>query len=55
VLDLSIGTRVYVRNRLHDRDRKIYNYTLFFRSDGALPADGFVKKTGKPIPTKAAI
>jgi hypothetical protein len=49
VLDLSIGIRIYVRSRLHDRDKKIRNYTLFFRPDGILLTNGFIKKTIKPI------
>jgi hypothetical protein len=55
VLDLSIRVRIYVRSRLYDRDWKIYNYTLFFRPDRALPADGSAGKTGKPIPARSAI
>jgi hypothetical protein len=55
VLDLSIRARIYVKSRLHDRGRKIYNHTLFFRPDGILPANGFAEKTGKPIPTESAI
>jgi hypothetical protein len=55
MLDLSIRAKVYVGNKLYDRGRKIYNYTPFFRPDRILPANGFVGKTGKPIPTKSAI
>jgi hypothetical protein len=54
VLNLSIRVRVYVGSRLHDRGRKVCSNTLFFRSDGVLPVDGFVGKTGKPILIKAA-
>jgi hypothetical protein len=54
VLNLSIRARIYVRNRLYDRDRKIYSNTPFFRPDGILPANGSAGKTGKPILIKAA-
>jgi hypothetical protein len=53
VLDLFTGIRMYVGSGLHDRGRKICNYTLFFRSDGALPADGFAGKTSKSIPIES--
>jgi hypothetical protein len=54
VLDLSIRARIYVRSGLHDRGRKIYSYMLFFRPDGALPADRSAEKTDKPIPIRSA-
>jgi hypothetical protein len=52
MLDLSTGTRIYVRSRLHDKGKKIRNYTPFFRPDGTLPTDGLIKKTTEPIPIK---
>jgi hypothetical protein len=55
VLDLSTGIRIYVGNGLHDRDRKIYNYTPFFRLDGALSVDGFAGKTIESISIKSTI
>jgi hypothetical protein len=53
VLNLSTGTRMYIKRRLHNRDRKIYSYTPFFRLDGVLPADGFAGKTSESILTKS--
>jgi hypothetical protein len=55
VLDLFTGTRMYVRSRLHDRDKKIRSYTLFFKSDGILPANGFIREKTEPIPVKKII
>jgi hypothetical protein len=52
ILDLSTGIKMHVRSRLHDKNRKIRNYTLFFRLDGTLPTDRFIKKKAKPIPIK---
>jgi hypothetical protein len=50
VLDLSTGIRLYVKSRLYNGDRKIRSNTLFFRSDGILPIDGFTREKVKPIP-----
>jgi hypothetical protein len=52
VLDLPTGIRLYLNNRLYDRDREIRSDTLFFRLDGILPANGLIKKKVKPIPTE---
>jgi hypothetical protein len=52
MLDLSTGTKIYVESRLHDRSRKIRNYTLFFRPDETLPTNGLTKKTAEPISIK---
>jgi hypothetical protein len=49
MLDLSAGTRLYLRNRLHDRGRKIRSCTPFFRPDGILPVNGLIRKKVKPI------
>jgi hypothetical protein len=43
---------MYVRSRLHDKDRKIRSYTLFFRPDGTLLTDGLIKEIIELIPTK---
>jgi hypothetical protein len=51
MLDLSTGIRVYLISRLHDRGRKVRNYTPFFRPNGTLPANGLTRKKIKPIPT----
>jgi len=55
VLNLPTGTRVYVKSRLYDRDRKIRSYTLFFRPDGTLPTDGPTKEKTKSIPARKII
>jgi hypothetical protein len=55
VLDLPTGTKMHVKSRLHDKDRKVRNYTLFFRSDGILPADGFIREKTEPIPVRKII
>jgi hypothetical protein len=55
ILDLPTGTRLYVRDRSHDRDRKVRSDTPFFRSNEILPADGFIKKKTEPIPIKKII
>ena len=55
VLDLSTWTRMYVKNRLYDRNRKVRSYTLFFRPDGILPTNGFIREKIKPIPIKKTI
>jgi hypothetical protein len=52
MLDLPIRIRLYVGSRLHDKGKKIRNYTLFFRPDRILPANGFIRKKVKPIPTE---
>jgi hypothetical protein len=52
MLDLSTGTKIYVRSRLHDGDRKIRSNTPFFRPDGVLPINGLIKKKIKPVPIK---
>jgi hypothetical protein len=52
MLDLSTGIRIYVRSRLHDKGRKIRNYTSFFRLDGILPTNGLTRKTTKSIPIR---
>jgi hypothetical protein len=52
VLNLPAGIKMYVGSRLHDRDRKIRSCTLFFRPDGILPADGFIREKTEPIPAK---
>jgi hypothetical protein len=52
VLNLPTGIKIYVRSRLHDKDRKVRSYTPFFRPDGILPADGLTKKETEPIPTE---
>jgi hypothetical protein len=49
MLNLFTGIKMYMGSRLHDRDRKIRNYTSFFRLDGILPTDGLTRKTVKPI------
>jgi hypothetical protein len=52
VLDLPTGTRLYVKGQLYNKNKEIRSYTLFFRSDGILPANGLTKKKIKPIPIK---
>jgi hypothetical protein len=52
ILNLLTGIKLYVRGRLHDRDRKIRSGTSFFRLNGILPADGFIRKKTKPIPAR---
>jgi hypothetical protein len=52
MLDLPIGTKVYLVSRLYDGNRKVRNYTLFFRLNGALPADGFAGTTVESISIK---
>jgi hypothetical protein len=49
VLDLFTGIRIHVGSRLHDRGRKIRNYTLFFRPDGILPTNGFIREKAELI------
>jgi hypothetical protein len=41
---------MYVKSRLHDKDRKIRNYILFFRPNGILPVNKFTEKKTKPVP-----
>jgi hypothetical protein len=50
MLDLSTRTKLYLRDRLHDRNKKVRSDTPFFKSNGALPADGLTKKKTEPIP-----
>jgi hypothetical protein len=52
VLDLFIEVRMYVKNRLYDRNRKIRSCTSFFKLDKTLLINGFIKETIKPIPIK---
>jgi hypothetical protein len=51
ILNLSTRTGMCLRGRLHNKDRKVRSHTLFFRIDGALPANGFIRETVKPIPS----
>jgi hypothetical protein len=46
---------MYVRSRLHDKNKKVRNYILFFRPDGTLLVNGFIKKKIKPISVKKII
>jgi hypothetical protein len=55
VLDLPTGTRLYLDSRLYYRGRKIRSYTLFFRLDGTLPTDGFIREKVKPISIKETV
>jgi hypothetical protein len=52
MLDLFTETRVYLASRLHDEGRKVRSYTLFFRLNGILPANGLTREKVKPIPTE---
>jgi hypothetical protein len=52
ILDLSAGIRLHLRNRLHDRDRKVRSGTPFFRLNRILPADESAGTTVKSISTK---
>ena len=52
VLDLLTGTRLYLGSRLYYRGRKIRGCTLFFRLDGTLPTDGFIREKIEPIPIR---
>jgi hypothetical protein len=52
VLNLLTGTRLYLGSRLYYRDRKIRSCTSFFRPDGTLFTDGFIREKVKPIPIK---
>jgi hypothetical protein len=52
VLNLPTGTRIYVRSRLYDRDRKIRSCTSFFRPDGILLTDEFTREKTELIPVK---
>jgi hypothetical protein len=55
MLDLSTGIRVYLASRLHDENKKVRNYTPFFRLNEILPADGSAGTTVKSIPIKLII
>jgi hypothetical protein len=55
VLNLFIGTRMYVKSRLYDKNRKIRNYMSFFRLNGILPADGLIKEKTELIPAEKII
>jgi hypothetical protein len=55
MLDLSTGIRVYLRGQLCDRRRKVYGCALFFKLNGALPADGFAGKTVESLLIKLII
>jgi hypothetical protein len=46
---------MYLASRLHDRDRKVRNYTPFFRLNGTLPANGLIREKTEPIPVKKII
>jgi hypothetical protein len=50
VLDLPTGIRLYLNSRLYYRDRKIRSGTSFFKPDGILPTDGFIREKVEPIP-----
>jgi hypothetical protein len=52
MLDLPTKIRLYVESRLHDKNKKVRNYTPFFKSDGILPANGLIREKVKPIPIK---
>jgi hypothetical protein len=39
-----------VKSRLHDKDKEIRSYTLFFKLNETLPADGLTREKTKPIP-----
>jgi hypothetical protein len=41
---------MYLQIRLHDRDRKIRSYTLFFRLNEILLTNKLTRETIKPIP-----
>jgi len=51
ILDLSARTRLHLRNKLHDRGRKVCNGTSFFRPNRILPADESAGTTAEPIST----
>jgi hypothetical protein len=55
ILDLLTGTKLRVRDRLYDRDRKVRSGMLFFRLNGILPANGFIRKKTEPIPAEKII
>jgi hypothetical protein len=39
-----------LRGRLYNKDRKVRSHTLFFRINGTLPSDEFIRKEIKLIP-----
>jgi hypothetical protein len=55
MLDLLTGIRLYVRDKLHDRGRKVRSYTLFFRLNGILRTNGLTKKKVKSISIKEIV
>jgi hypothetical protein len=46
---------MHVKSRLYDRDRKVRNYTPFFKLDGILPVNGFIREKTEPIPVRKII
>jgi hypothetical protein len=50
MLDLSAGTRLHLRSQLYNRGRKVRSYTLFFRLNGILPTNGFIREKIELIP-----
>jgi hypothetical protein len=55
ILDLLTGTKLYVRDRLHDRGKKVRSDTPFFRPNGVLPANRLIRKKTEPISVKKII
>ena len=51
VLDLPTGIRLYVKNRLYNRGRKVRSCALFFRPNGILPTNGLIREKVKSILT----
>ena len=51
MLNLLTGTKLYVKNRLYDGNKKIRSDTPFFRPNGILPTDGLIREKVKSIPT----
>jgi hypothetical protein len=41
---------MYMEGRLYNGGRKIRSYTLFFRLNGILPINGFIREKTESIP-----
>jgi hypothetical protein len=55
MLNLPTGTKMYLVSRLHDGNKKVRNYTPFFRLNEVLSADGSAGTTVKSISIKPII
>jgi hypothetical protein len=52
ILDLFAETKLYLRSRLYNRNRKVRSCTLFFRLNGTLLINGFIREKVKSIPIR---